>query len=59
MTASLKPFRNWRPLITGLKWPTSTAYDFENQLLYVCDCDEILQFEISFVNTNGVDIIYS
>jgi len=32
----------WRPLITGLKYPTYTAYDFHNKWLYVCDCDEIL-----------------
>ena len=50
---------NWRPLITGLAWPTHTHYDFTHKLLYVCDCDQILQYEINFQNTNGEDIIYS
>ena len=52
-------FRDWRPLITGLVYPTHTAYDFGMKMLYVCDCDKIRQFEISFQNTNGEDIIYS
>lgn len=35
---------DWRPLITGLKYPTHTAYDFKNKWFYVCDCDEVLQY---------------
>ena len=38
----------WLKLIDQLKYPTYTAYDFANKYLYVCDCDEILQFEIDF-----------
>ena len=56
---ALKQFRDWRPLITGLKWPTYTAYDYLNQYFYVCDCDELHQYKVDFVNTNGVDIIYT
>lgn len=25
----------------------------------MCDCDEIVQFHIEFVNSNGEDLIYS
>lgn len=35
-------------MISQLKYPTYTAYDYKHKYLYVCDCDEILQFEIDF-----------
>ena len=41
----------WLKLIDQLKYPTYTAYDFANKYLYVCDCDEILQFKIDFAAT--------
>ena len=44
---------DWKPLVTGLAYPTYTAYDFENQWLYVCDCDQIVQFQIDFDDTNN------
>ena len=49
----------WRPLITGLKHPTYTTYDFDNKLFYICNCDDILQYEVDFAHTNGEDIIYA
>lgn len=55
----LRQSGNWRPLITGLKHPTYTTYDFTNQLLYVCNCDDILQYQIKFVHSNGEDLIYA
>ena len=44
----LQKLGDWSPLITGLKYPTFTTYDIDNQFLYVCDCDEILQYSIQF-----------
>jgi len=44
----------WRPLISELKYPTYTAYDFDNKYLYVCDCDEIVQYAITFSESDGV-----
>ncbi len=38
----------WRPLITGLIYPTHMAYDFEKEMLYICDCDKIKQYNIGF-----------
>ena len=44
----LRTYGEWHELISDLKYPTYTAYDFKNQLFYVCDCDEILQYRIEF-----------
>ena len=44
----LKTVGGWMPLVTGLKYPTYTAYDFSSKRLYVCDCDQILQYTIMF-----------
>ena len=46
--ADLRKFGDWTQLIVGLNYPTYTTYDFKNNLLYVCDCDRILQYEITF-----------
>jgi len=37
---------DWKPLLTGLKYPTHTTYDFKNKLLYVCDCDSVVQYDV-------------
>ena len=44
----LRFFGQWYELISGLKYPTYSTYDFKNNLFYICDCDEILQFNIEF-----------
>lgn len=44
----LRKYGYWQELISDLKYPTYTAYDFTHKLFYVCDCDEILQFKIEF-----------
>ena len=41
---------NWRPLITNLTYPTYTAFDFELGYLYICDCDHIAQYKLTFVD---------
>ena len=46
--SQLSTFGDWVTLVDGLKFPTYTTYDFKNRMLYVCDCDEILEYEISF-----------
>lgn len=50
---------NWRPLITGLGHPTHTVYDFANKVFYVCNCDEILQYQVKIVESNGEDVMYA
>ena len=50
---------DWQPLISGLKYPTHTAYDFAKKWLFVCDCDEILQYQINFSDSNGEDLLSS
>ena len=40
---------DWHSLIVGRKYPTYTAYDFTHEKLYICDCDQILQYEITFL----------
>ena len=44
--SDLRKFGDWKEMIGGLKYPTYTTYDFKNQLFYVCDCDEIVQYFI-------------
>ena len=44
----LRFYGDWNELISGLKYPTYSTYDFKNKLFYICDCDEILQFKIEF-----------
>lgn len=46
--ADLRFFGQWHELISGLKYPTYSTYDFKNNLFYICDCDEILQYSIEF-----------
>ena len=48
--ADLRSFGSWNELISGLNYPTYSTYDFKNNLFYICDCDEIVQYKIEFDN---------
>ena len=42
----LRKVGDWHNLIVGRNYPTYTAYDFRHEKLYVCDCDQILQYAV-------------